>query len=426
MPMSSRITSRSLLSLALGLAACAPTADLGVTAQGIANGVDDTTHTDVVGIAIFQSRGLATCTGSLIAPNLVLTARHCVSPVAAEGILCSDATVGGTARSATVTSAPYAAASFTVTTDLTISLRGRNTPVAEVLVPPDSTGARFCGRDIALLRLATPVRTTELIRPRLDIAPQEGEVFTASGYGATTSEGTGSGRRRMREGLVVQHVGRALARLGLTVLEESEWLADRGPCRGDSGGPALDEVGDVFGVLSRGSAQGCESPIYTRVDSYADWIRAQAARAAQLGGYAPPAWVTPPSPGSGDQGQACLSDIECAAAFNCLPTGRTRECTATDCAACPAGWVCSEEGDRCVRDPSIAPADAAPAPADASTEPPADAGTPSTTPPTTAAPQESGCAVSPVSARGRLPTLALVALAACGAGLARRSRRARR
>lgn len=420
-----RLASRSLLSLALGLAACAPTADLGVTAQGIANGVDDNTHTNVVGIAIFQGRGLATCTGSLIAPNLVLTARHCVSPVDSEGILCSDATIGGVARTATVTSAPYAASSFTVTTDLTISLRGRNTTVAEVLVPPDSTGVRFCGRDIALLRLSAPIRTTGIIRPRLDIAPQESEVFTASGYGATSADGTGAGRRRMREGLTVQHVGRALARLGLTVLEESEWLADEGTCRGDSGGPALDEVGDVFGVLSRGSAQGCESPIYTRVDSYADWIRAQAARAAQLGGYTPPSWVIPPSPGAGDQGHACLSDIECAATFNCLPTGHARECTAIDCAACPTGWVCSEFGDHCVRDPSLAPADAATAPADAATEPPADVAPP-TTPRTTTAPQDGGCSVSPSGTQGRLSAFAFAALAACCAGLARRSRRARR
>src|SRR5690606_37871926 len=41
----------------------------------------------VMGMLIYAQGGYATCTGSLIAPNLVLTARHCIAPT-------NDAVIG--------------------------------------------------------------------------------------------------------------------------------------------------------------------------------------------------------------------------------------------------------------------------------------------------------------------------------------------
>jgi|LNFM01.1.fsa_nt_gb hypothetical protein len=337
----------------IALFGCA--ADVAQTSQAIFGGVDDATHTNVVGIVIQGGAGFGTCTGSLIAPNLVLTARHCVSEVSGDGIVCSRFTQNGVTYEPSLSAAPYNAGSFLVTTDQFITMRSRFYRVLDVWVPDNSTDQPMCGRDIALLRLSTSVQTVAPIEPRLDIAPRVNDIFTASGYGATNARGSGSGSRRMREGLKVEHVGLAQARPGLTVLTQEEWLADTGTCQGDSGGPALDELGAVFGILSRGDARSCSSPVYTRVDSYARWIRERGRAAAMAGGYTPPTWVEPPQARSGVIGDECRTDDQCDVPLQCLPIGTARRCTTDDCTACPTGWVCNEAGRMCIPDPAIPP-----------------------------------------------------------------------
>ena len=71
-----------------------------------------------------------------------------------------------------------------------------------------------------------------------------------------------------------------------------------------------------------------------------------------------------PTPAEGEVGTACSSDAQCDTALSCMPTGRARECTVTDCASCPDGWICDDTGTHCIHDPAVAPP---PPPADAST-----------------------------------------------------------
>lgn len=245
----------------------------------IRDGTADTTDVAVVGI-VDDMTG-ATCTGALIAPDLVLTAQHCVAPIMNLGE-CTQGSFGP----------PGAPTRFYVTTRPTMTFNPADYhATAEVVLPP---GTGFCGRDIALLRLGAVVPANEAapIAPRLEPAPAPAELYAAVGYGATDDMGTGSGERRRRDGLAVDCVG---AGCSSTFLSVEEWRGEAGVCQGDSGGPALDGSGAVIGVASRG-AVGCIAPTYTQVAAHDAWLIDEAVRAANLGGYPPPPWtgVAPP------------------------------------------------------------------------------------------------------------------------------------
>src|SRR5277367_4259306 len=86
------------LSLIAALSGCAVDASsgsaepIGRSDQFIMGGTDDSTDVNVVDIVWMMSGGYGECSGSLLAPNMVLTAHHCVSIVQnmPEGIDCSQ------------------------------------------------------------------------------------------------------------------------------------------------------------------------------------------------------------------------------------------------------------------------------------------------------------------------------------------------
>ena len=159
-------------------------------------------------------------------------------------------------------------------------------PVAEVTVLPDSVGQTMCGNDIALVRLATPLDGIAPIALQVATAPAVGEGFTAIGYGVSKrSNLDSSGIRRSRAGLAVTDVGET------DRTTDGEWIADAGPCGGDSGSPALDANGASFGVMTRGKKSTCTSMVYERIDVHADFLVEQARASADRLGVAPPDWA---------------------------------------------------------------------------------------------------------------------------------------
>lgn len=333
--------------LALALAGCSSAPGPDPVAQrtnAIKGGQEDFADVNVVGM-FAMSGGM--CSGTLIAPNLVLTARHCVSP------LINDYN-GAVACGVTQFGEAYSGTKLYVSTDQQLSQNGTWFKGAEVRVPADGQGA--CGYDVALLILAQPVTGVEPRVPRIDVPATEGEPYTAVGYGQQGDTGWTAGERMVLTGLTVQCTAGECPQQGI---EFTEFLGDTGICQGDSGGPAIDAAGKVIGVVSRGG-QGCTTPIYGSVYSWSEFIIATAKDAAAQGGYSPPFWVLsgksdpeeqPPtgtggSSGGDAQGQPCSPTQACPGGYQCFGTAESASCLAQCDAAtpCGAGLECTDQG----------------------------------------------------------------------------------
>lgn len=309
---------------------------IGEASGAIRDGYVDENDKSVVGIvAFFEGLGQAICTGSLIAPNVVLTAQHCVANLENDingGVLCSSTTFV----------APEPPESFLVTTDTILSDDpGRYRAVREVVIPPGDN--HVCGNDQAILILDQPMPPEEAtpLVPRVDVPLDAGEAYYAVGYGATNDAGSGAGTRRRRDDLFITCVAEGCPEWKVMA---TEWEGDQGICQGDSGGPSVDLQNRVIGVTSRGTA-GCDNPVYGYVYARAQWIKDTTLHAAELGGYEPPPWATgfPTDPAyQAPVGNPCEFAEECAAGV-CADGYCSRPCN--DIAACPDGFTCEGEGD---------------------------------------------------------------------------------
>lgn len=273
-----------IAALGLQLLACNPEPEpedvrFQVVNQEIKGGEVDTDHPSVVGLIMQSGYSIGSCSGTLIAPNLVLTAQHCVAPTStAEYIQCGYTKFLDTRP----------ARGVYVSTKTFLYQSRDYYEVAEI-----HTGGKgnACGNDIALLVLTENIPETEAVPvvPRIDIPATRGEYYTAIGYGHQGDVNqSGSGVRRILEGRRVQCEGDACPYYAQVV--EKEFLGSSGTCQGDSGGPAIDEQGRVLGALSRGQGL-CESSTYSAVEGWADWIKEKAIAAAERGGYEVPFWA---------------------------------------------------------------------------------------------------------------------------------------
>jgi Trypsin len=292
----------SLVSLVVGgcfLPACGVSDEVGIGTwqAAIEGGEVDESSTSVFRVLTRASGFEALCSATLIAPQLMLTARHCIAKTNSGTINCAVDRFGP--------AIPISEVKFSNATEP--DLYSLWFDAVHILTSDESD--LTCGYDIAVVILKEPVPSSVAVPAAPRFTPQilTGEVYTAVGYGASDANEAQAefGIRHSRAGLAVAC---GQDRACESFVTSREFVGAGGACHGDSGGPALDAQGQVIGVLSRG-ADGCSSPVYTGVPAYQSLLLAAAQRAQTTFGVPLPVWAGgEPTPAEEPEGSEPATD----------------------------------------------------------------------------------------------------------------------
>lgn len=268
-----------------------------------------------------QGQRAALCTATLVAPNLILTARHCVSNVDEQTACAQD----GTPVAGSMISGNRIASSLVVfvgkngvapdsTVEANAAAHG-----AQVIVDASTT---VCNHDIAFVQLDQNVDAPT--SPMRLGAPSMTETISAVGWGVDAS-GTLPSQREVRDGLSLIGIGPApFPNNPSWGYGDSEFMIGESTCFGDSGSPAFAASGAIVGIAARsgnGSAptdnmattcMGSNAhSIYTHLDKFTKVINVAFQVAGQPQwlegqpnpwGQVTPASTDPTSPGSAPTG----------------------------------------------------------------------------------------------------------------------------
>ena len=272
------MTRLALLLATLGLGSLVGCADPGAESLGtqhepIVNGALSTAADDAV---VSVSALGAGCTGTLIAPNVMLTALHCVADYdpgfrfncQPDGTLPPGTTVGQVG--ATVD--PHS-----VTIHVGVEV-GSDVVHGKAIYGTGSTDACHDDLAVVVLERAPDIGGAPLVSLRFARPTRKGEAARVVGYGDVEQTATDRGRQ-VRTNLSVRGVGRLDASSsGDTGVLPRTLQIGEGPCHGDSGGPVFSEAtGAQIGVYSLLNANTCTGAdvrnTYTLIAPFESLIR---------------------------------------------------------------------------------------------------------------------------------------------------------
>lgn len=258
-------------------AACGQAADesaLGSLQQAVVNG-DISPDSDDTAVYILTDPAEGdpvSCTGTVVAPNLVATALHCVTHSTLGFFTCepdgsltatdrADGTIGQLLQPAEV--------AIYVGQDIRAA-----EPVAHGTRLLGTGSTQICRGDLAFIVLdqdldvpVSPVRISYGVEP--------GDFVRVLGYGET--ETYGDSGRHVRSGRRVIDVGPLSEDQPSISAAPRTFVVNEGPCHGDSGGPAFSEdTQALVGVYSLAAGDSCTGigvrNVYTNLSTYSSFV----------------------------------------------------------------------------------------------------------------------------------------------------------